>query len=171
MMTVEDIKRAITHLSQEDFMDFRTWYEDFKAKLWDKLTDKKVVDNQSEQLAGSETVYITSETALYGIVKRVGGEPPTVWIQTLEGNHILCQVDEKLAKQLGGFLYTRVGFIGMAKWNVTDSSINSFKITKMAAYQPTPLSDGFSSLSDEMGHYYNHIDVLQWVSTTRKDEK
>jgi hypothetical protein len=170
MMTVEDIKRAISHLSQEDFIDFRTWYEDFKLKFWDKLIDKKAANNQSDQLKESETVYITGETTLYGIVKRVGGEPPTVWIQTLEGNHILCQVDETLAKQLGSLLYTRVGLIGTAKWNVADSSIKSFQITQMTAYQQTPLSYAFSSLSDEIGHYYNDIDVLQWVSTTRKDE-
>jgi hypothetical protein len=168
MMTVENIKRAVTHLSQDDFTDFKTWYEAFKAKFQNKLIEKKRVDN--DKLKDSETVYITSETTLYGVVKRVGGEPPTVWIQTFDGNHISCQVDETQAKKLGSLLYTRVGLIGLAKWNVADSSIKTFQIRKMTAYQDTSLSEAFSSLSLEMGHYYNDVDVLKWVSTIRKDE-
>ncbi len=170
MMTVEDIKRAITHLSQDDFIDFRTWYEEFKAKCWDKLIEKKRVDNKSEKFKDSETVYITSETTLYGVVKRVGGEPPTVWIQTFDGNHMSCQVDETLAQKLGSLLYTRVGMCGIAKWNVADSSMKTFQIKKLTAYQDTALSEAFSSLSFDMGHYYDDVDALKWVSTIRKDE-
>jgi len=168
MMTVENIKRAVTHLSQDDFTDFKTWYEAFKAKFRDKLIQK--VDNKSDKLKDSETVYISSETTLYGVVKRVGGEPPTVWIQTFYGNHVSCQIDETLAKKLGRFLYTRVGLIGIAKWNVADSSIKTFQIRKMTAYQDTSLSEAFSSLSSDMGHYYNDVDAHKWVSTIRKDE-
>ena len=169
MMTVEDIKLAITHLSQDDLIDFRTWYEEFKAKFRDKLIEKQRVDNQSDKLKDSETVYITSETTLYGVVKRVGGEPPTVWIQTFDGHHISAQVDETLAQKLGSLLYTRVGLIGIAKWNVADSSIKTFQIQKMTAYQDTPLSEAFSTLSSDIGHYYNDIDALKWVSTIREE--
>ncbi|RKZ83102.1 MAG: hypothetical protein DRR19_19615 [Candidatus Parabeggiatoa sp. nov. 1] len=75
-----------------------------------------------------------------------------------------------LAKKLGALLYTRVGMCGKAQWNVGDSSIKAFKIQKMTAYQETSLSDAFSSLSFELGHYYNELDALNWVSTIRKDE-
>jgi hypothetical protein len=172
-MTVEDIKQAITHMSPEEFISFRSWYDEFKAKIWNKLTEKKVaeipplVGTSLEKSIEPKPVYITGETTLYGIVKRVGGNTPTVLIQTLDGNHISCQVDEILARKLGKSLYTKVGLIGIAKWNVADSAIKAFKIKKMTAYQETPLSEAFSRLSDEIGHDYNDIDAVSWVSTIR----
>lgn len=171
MTTIEDIKRAITHLSQDDGISFNTWYEEFKAKFWNKSVRKEeVTDNKLDKLIESKTVSISGETTLYGIVKAVGGVPSTAWIQTLEGKHILCQVDQKLAIKLGSLLYTRIGMSGIAKWDVTDSSIQAFQIKKITAYKETPLSEAFSLLSFEMGHYYNNIDALKWVSTIRKNE-
>lgn len=36
MSTVQEIENAIQQLSEEDFRNFRSWFEQFEAKEWDQ---------------------------------------------------------------------------------------------------------------------------------------
>jgi len=53
MTKVKDIESAIKKLSKEDLSEFREWFEEFDAKLWDMEFEKDVssgkLDKVSEQ--------------------------------------------------------------------------------------------------------------------------
>jgi hypothetical protein len=118
----------------------------------------------------TKTAYISGETTLYGVIKQVGGEPPSVSIQTFEGHHLLCQVEAPLAKELGNRLYTRVGLIGLAQWNLANHSIENFQIQTIVDYQEGPLVETFATLSSEMGEYYQNLEAVTWVAQHRQED-
>ena len=35
-MSIQDLKQAVTRLPPKDLARFRTWFEEFDAKMWDK---------------------------------------------------------------------------------------------------------------------------------------
>jgi len=122
------------------------------------------------KIVESENIYVEGETTLYGTIKRVGGEEPTVLIQLIDGNRLICKISKKLATKFGNLLYTQVGLIGIAKWNIADHSIEEFKITEITDYQKTPLPEAFSLLSREIGYYYKDVDPIDFVSKFRGDK-
>ncbi|MEP7136855.1 MAG: hypothetical protein ABI904_18165 [Chloroflexota bacterium] len=65
-MTIQEIKKAITELSQKDLARFRRWFEEFDAQAWDerfehdtksgkldKLADKALFEKRLKKLQGS----------------------------------------------------------------------------------------------------------------------
>ncbi|MBV6340586.1 hypothetical protein [Candidatus Magnetobacterium casense] len=36
MMTLQEIERAITDLSEDDFAKLRNWFEELDAEIWDR---------------------------------------------------------------------------------------------------------------------------------------
>ena len=40
MTRVKDIESAIEKLSKDDLLEFRTWFEEFDAKVWDMQFEK-----------------------------------------------------------------------------------------------------------------------------------
>lgn len=132
--------------------------------------DLEPVDFATHSQVASETGYLTGETTLYGFIQGVGGEPPTALIKTIHGIHLSCAVNDALARQLGNFLYTKVGLIGIATWSLVDNSICAFEIKKLTKYQDTPLTEAFSLLSAKIGEDYKDIDPVAWVSALRTEE-
>ena len=51
MTTIEEIEKAITHLSREELVNFRAWYEEFEAKIWDEQFEKDVKAGKLDKLA------------------------------------------------------------------------------------------------------------------------
>ncbi len=53
MTKVKDIESAIEKLSKDDLLEFRAWFEEFDAKVWDIQFDKDAssgrLDRVSEQ--------------------------------------------------------------------------------------------------------------------------
>jgi hypothetical protein len=125
-------------------------------------------DNNS--VGEAKTAYISGETTLYSMIKQVGGEPPSVLIQTLEGHHRLCQVEARLAKELGNRLYARVGLIGLAQWNLANHSLERFQIQTIFDYQEGPLLEAFATLSSEVGVYYQDLEAVTWVTPHRQED-
>jgi hypothetical protein len=51
MSTVEEIKTAITHLSEEEFRELRAWYEQWDAQQWDDQLADDVAAGRLDALA------------------------------------------------------------------------------------------------------------------------
>lgn len=51
MTTVEEIKTAILHLSEDEFRELRTWYEAWDAQQWDAQISSDVAAGRLDDLA------------------------------------------------------------------------------------------------------------------------
>jgi hypothetical protein len=49
--TVQDIENAVRHLSAEDLADFRAWFAEFDAELWDRQLTEDVDSGRLDFLA------------------------------------------------------------------------------------------------------------------------
>jgi len=139
----------------------------YLAEPTNQIQDTSEPDNSVDE---AKTAYISGETTLYGIIKQVGGEPPSVLIQTLEGHHLLCQVEAHLAKELGNRLYTRVGLIGLAQWKLANHSLERFQIQTIFDYQEGPLVEAFTTLSSGIGEFYQNLEAVTWVAQHRQED-
>lgn len=114
---------------------------------------------------------ILGETTLYGKVEKVDISPSKIWL-TLDDNETLtCEISESLAIEVANYLYQWVSVFGQAKWNSSDYSIESFKILGInTEFQAIPLNEAFKRLSQEIGHYYDEIDPIEYVQAMRNDD-
>jgi len=118
-----------------------------------------------------DIIYIMGETTLYGRVERVGGKTPKVCLMLGNNETIICEIKESLAIELANYLYQWVSVFGQAKWNSSNYSIESFKILGInKEFQAMPLSEAFQHLSQEIGHYYDEIDPIEYVQAMRDDD-
>ncbi len=54
-MTVEDLKKGVAHLAPQDLAEFRKWYEQFDAALFDAKIERDAQNGALDRaLAGSE---------------------------------------------------------------------------------------------------------------------
>jgi hypothetical protein len=135
----------------------------FNERLSIRLTGE---DISPDSLSVSD--YIQGETTLYGKVERVGGKTPTVWLRISDSERMICEISESLAIELANYLYQWVSVSGKAKWNVSNYEIESFEITSINKdYQDMPLNEALSHLSQEIGHYYDNIDPVEYVKMIR----
>jgi len=121
-----------------------------------------------------EPPLISGETVLYGEVIRVGGKNDAKVKLSLDtGEEITCDLTLELAKELGGFLYTEVGVIGIARWKSDTLEIESFTITGITNYRSEiSLQEGISKLGDLLGKYYEDIDdPVQHINDLRYGAK
>lgn len=51
MTTIDDIKAAITHLSQDDLLDLRRWFDAHDAHIWDRQIENDVAAGKLDALA------------------------------------------------------------------------------------------------------------------------
>ncbi len=51
MSTVEDIERAVENLTPEQLAEFRAWFAEYDAALWDKQLEQDVAAGRLDQLA------------------------------------------------------------------------------------------------------------------------
>jgi hypothetical protein len=51
MQTVQEIKRAISRLPQEELARFREWFDEFDAKVWGKQFEADVKSGKLDKLA------------------------------------------------------------------------------------------------------------------------
>jgi hypothetical protein len=51
MMTVQEIERAVTHLSPKQLTRFRNWFEEFDAKLWDAQFERDAKAGKLDEMA------------------------------------------------------------------------------------------------------------------------
>lgn len=118
-----------------------------------------------------ESLCITGETTLYGKVERIGGKIPKVWLRTSDSEIIVCEISESSAIELAGYLYQWVNVFGKAQWNIANYKIETFEITGINKdYQDMPLNEAFAHLSQEIGHYYDNIDPVEYLKTIRNDD-
>lgn len=52
-ITVEELEKLITQLSQEQLREFRVWYEKFDSDTWDEQIEKDVASGKLDALAES----------------------------------------------------------------------------------------------------------------------
>ncbi len=52
MTTVKEIETAVSQLSSSEFVQFRIWFEEFAAEIWDSQFERDVTEGRLEQLAG-----------------------------------------------------------------------------------------------------------------------
>lgn len=51
MSTVQDIQEAVKQLQQEELVEFRVWFAEFDAMLWDRQFEADVSAGRLDQLA------------------------------------------------------------------------------------------------------------------------
>jgi len=50
MIKVEELKSIISHLPDEELRNFRTWFEEFNAGIWDKQFEEDVQNGKLDKL-------------------------------------------------------------------------------------------------------------------------
>jgi hypothetical protein len=50
-MTIEEIKIAVTHLSPKELLNFRDWFDEYEAKIWDRKFEEDVNAGRLNQIA------------------------------------------------------------------------------------------------------------------------
>ncbi len=50
MFTVHEIEKAISKLSEEELSNFRKWFEEFDAEVWDKQFENDVKSGKLDKL-------------------------------------------------------------------------------------------------------------------------
>ena len=113
--------------------------------------------------------YIEGETTLYGTIQEVVGEEPHVLLHLIDGQRLTCAVSETIAQALAARLYSKVGLTGIAKWDMTDYSINAFQILEITEYQETPITEAFALLSEQCGRYFEGVNAIDYVSKLRSE--
>jgi len=142
-------------------------------KLNEQLSVELTVDNVLLEHFGAseEKISIQGETTLYGQVEKIESSAPKIWLMLNDNETIMCEINESLAIELANYLYQRVSVFGQAKWNSSNYSIESFKILGInKEFQAMPLSEAFQHLSQEIGHYYDEIDPIEYVQAMRDDD-
>jgi cobalamin biosynthesis protein CobT len=51
MRNVQEIKRAVSQLSSADLTDFRVWFAEFDAEVWDRQFEEDVAAGRLNSLA------------------------------------------------------------------------------------------------------------------------
>ncbi|MBL7077301.1 MAG: hypothetical protein ISS31_07505 [Kiritimatiellae bacterium] len=51
MTTVQEIEESVAHLAEPDLGRFRSWFEEFDAKAWDKQFEHDVKSGKLDSLA------------------------------------------------------------------------------------------------------------------------
>ncbi len=53
MRTVQKIEKEVSNLSREELAEFRAWFEEFDAVIWDKQFEEDVKSGKLDELAES----------------------------------------------------------------------------------------------------------------------
>ena len=51
MVTIKEIEKAVSNLPLEDLAQFRVWFEEFDAKLWDRQFEKDAKTGKLDNIA------------------------------------------------------------------------------------------------------------------------
>ena len=51
MITIEKIKDTVEHLFREELIDFRAWFIEFEAQIWDEKIETDIQAGKLNQLA------------------------------------------------------------------------------------------------------------------------
>ena len=52
--TLEEIEKAVSRLSRKELSEFRTWYEEFEAREWDRQFEGDVEAGRLDEIADRE---------------------------------------------------------------------------------------------------------------------
>ena len=51
MSTIQEIQQAISHLTGDDLANFRLWFEEFDAKMWDSKLEQDAASGKLDKIA------------------------------------------------------------------------------------------------------------------------
>ena len=54
-MTITEIEQAITHLSDQELAEFREWFDEYFAQLWDKQIEEDAKSGRLDKLIADAT--------------------------------------------------------------------------------------------------------------------
>lgn len=114
---------------------------------------------------------MVGETTLYGKIKRVGGEDPTILFKPFDGNPLSCKTTKELAKEAGALLYSIVGINGIAEWDSDTLQIKDFKILEFTPYRETPIQKAFNGLREIIGDWIDGIEDVESFCNELRYEK
>jgi hypothetical protein len=49
-MTIAELKQAVAQLSEEELVRFRTWFDEYYAKVWDEQIEKDAKSGRLDRL-------------------------------------------------------------------------------------------------------------------------
>lgn len=115
-----------------------------------------------------EIVYIEGETTLYGYIENVGGKKPQVRITLTNGKKLICKINDKeKIRKLGALIYTEVGLVGIAKWQMPEMEIIDFEIQEILEYRESSIFETMNTLSKIAGDSFDSLDVNSWIAEIR----
>ncbi|MBS4028530.1 MAG: hypothetical protein KGZ58_07815 [Ignavibacteriales bacterium] len=51
MSTIQEIEQAVSHLLRNDFANFREWFEDYDAQVWDEQFESDVTSGKLDTIS------------------------------------------------------------------------------------------------------------------------
>lgn len=112
---------------------------------------------------------ISGNTELIAKVIRVGGKNPRAMLELSDGSVIYCDIPVEVAIELGHRLYEPVIFSGMATWNASTLEVEEFKVYGFKEMPTKNPLDTFSAINKLIGNQLTNIDVVEFVSSLRRD--
>lgn len=109
--------------------------------------NKQVYSISAETLiVKQETVFVKTDSTLYGTINKIGGDKSKAWLDLNDGNRIDFEITKEQAAQLRERLYEPVALKGSVKWNIRTKDVLGFKLYDIVDYQPNKVSEAFSKL-------------------------
>lgn len=154
--------REITTFARKHHCEIDFGEQNGKLDVWATLTSETVVN---------QTYLISGRTTIYGIVLRVGGADPAVWLRLPDGESLICKTNISFAKRLAEKLYSWVGLEGIAKWNSGNLKVEEFEIKEITEYENESTYKAFKELESLIGPYYREIDNPDQYIYDLREEK
>jgi len=109
-----------------------------------------------------DSAYLSGVTTIYPIVKRTGGDKPTIVLQLYdEKDYIYVKADEETTTFLAHKLYQQVGLSGKATWDRETKRIVKFEIHRVLDYQKTSITESFNKIRQAIGTYWDEVDDIE----------
>ncbi len=131
-------------------------------------------NNQQYTIKPDEILYqereslIMGATQIYGTIMSVGGITDIkITMKIMDAETLVFAVSKEKAQELGKRLYQFVGLSGTAKWDLETDQIKEFEMDELLAYEETPVSEAFSYLRRNYGHYFDKINPDEYVNEIR----
>lgn len=110
---------------------------------------------------------LEGETTISGKIIKAGGKNPSITIELTPGYSFTCEGTLDQVKKLGENLYGTVSLSGTAFYDPDTYEIVSFRIKEIMKWNPRPINEVISEISDEFGEYYNSINMKEFNEIMR----
>lgn len=113
---------------------------------------------------------LEGSTTIFARCVKVGGRDPKAELEIPRSPKLLnVELDERVARALGGFLYDWVVVEGTARWNPETLKMESFRAHRVSPYRSTPVDLAFQELRKAAAGELDGLDAVGFVRSLRED--